>query len=194
MVAEQEPRPRLITVDEFHRMAEAGIFRPGERVELLDGVVIGVPPPSPPHSDATDRIGELFYERFRERARIGIQRPVLLDDLSEPEPDVVLARRRDEGYRDRHPGPGDVLLVVEVALSSLGHDRGKKLRAYARSGIAEVWIVDVARRRVEVYAQPRDGSYAVTRIANRGDAIAPTAFPADAIPVASLVPPGPPGG
>jgi Uma2 family endonuclease len=190
MVAEQEPRPRRITADEFGRMAEAGIFRPGERVELLDGVVIGVPPPSPPHADATDRIGEIFYERFRRRARIGVQRPLRLDDLSQPEPDVVLLRRRDEGYRAGHPAPGDVLLVVEVALSSLRHDRGRKLRAYARAGIAEVWIVDLAQCRVEVYAAPRAGSYAVTRIASQGDAIAPRAFPDDAIPVASFVPAG----
>lgn len=175
-------------------MAEAGIFRADERVELLDGVVIGVPPPSPPHSDATDRLGEIFHERFRARARIGVQRPVRLDDLSQPEPDLVLVRRRAEGYGDRHPGPGDVLLVVEVALSSLRHDRGTKLRAYARSGIAEVWIVDVVQRRVEVYTEPRDGSYALVRIATRGDTIAPAAFPGDAIPVASFVPPAPPGG
>lgn len=193
MVADRKrkPHPRPITVDEYHRMAEAGIFRDDERVELLDGVVIRVPPPSPPHSDATDRIGELFYERFRERARVGIQRPVLLDDLSEPEPDVVLLRRRDEGYRDRHPGPDDVLLAVEVSRSSLAFDHRKKLRAYARAGIAEVWIVDLVHRRVEACAEPRDGRYAVTRIAKPGDQLAPRAFPDDAMPVASFLPPEP---
>jgi Uma2 family endonuclease len=191
MVAEQEPRPRLITVDEFHRMWDAGIFDDGERIELLDGELIWMPPPSPPHSESTDRIVDMFYERFRKRARIGTQRPILLDGYSEPQPDIVLSRDRGDEYYTRHPGPGDVLLVVEVSLSSLRHDRGRKLHAYARSGIAEVWIVDLVHRRVEVYAELRDGAYAVTRIANPGDSVAPSAFPADAIPVASFLPPGP---
>ena len=172
-------------------MWDAGVFRDDERIELLDGELISVPPPSPPHSESTDRVASIFYRRFGERARVGSQRPVMLDDYSEPEPDIVLIQNRGDEYYTRHPGPGDVLLVVEVSLSSLGHDRGKKLRAYARTGIVEVWIVDLVHRRVEVYTDLRDGAYAVTRIANPGDSVAPGAFPEDAIPVTSFLPPGP---
>ncbi len=189
----RKPHPRPVTVDEYYRMAAAGIFGHEERVELLDGVVIRVPPPSPPHSDSTDRIAEIFHDRFRKHARIGVQRPVLLDDRSQPEPDVVLIRRRDEGYGDRHPSPADVLLVVEVSRSSLAFDRGKKLRAYARTGIAEVWIADLVHRRVEVYAGLCGRRYTLARIVNPGESVAPGAFPDDAIPVASFLPPEPLG-
>jgi Uma2 family endonuclease len=191
MFAETEPHTRLITVEEFHRMWDVGIFRDEERVELLDGELIAMPPPSPPHAGSTDRIFSLFVRRFGDRAEVGSQRPVLLDDYSEPQPDVVLSRLCGDAYYTRHPNVDDVLLVVEVSLSSLGHDRGRKLRAYARTGIAEVWIVDLVHRRVETYADLRDGAYRVTRVANPGDSVAPGAFPGDAIPVASFLPPQP---
>jgi Uma2 family endonuclease len=191
MFAETVPHTRLITVEEFHRMWDAGIFRDEERIELLEGELISMPPPSPPHAGSTDRLTEIFILRFAGRARVGNQRPVLLDDYSEPQPDIVLSRDRSDAYYTRHPNPDDVLLVIEVSLSSLGHDRGRKLRAYARTGIAEVWIVDLVHRRVEVYADLRDGTYRVTRVVNPGGSIAPSAFPDDAIPVDSFLPPRP---
>ncbi|MEA2665696.1 MAG: hypothetical protein QOI11_2640 [Candidatus Eremiobacteraeota bacterium] len=191
MFVETEPHARLITVEEFHRMWDAGIFRDDERVELLDGELIAVPPPSPPHAGSTDRIFSIFVRRFGDRTEVGSQRPVLLDDYSEPQPDIVLSRLCGDEYYTRHPNPNDVLLVVEVALSSLRHDRGRKLRAYARTGIAEVWIVNLVHRCVEVYAGLRDGAYGVTHITNPGDGVAPSAFPDDTIPVDSFLPPRP---
>jgi len=93
--------------------------------------------------------------RFADRAVVRVQNPIRLDEYSEPEPDVALLRLPPERYADAHPAPEDVLLVVEVADTSLGRDRSRKLPLYAGAGIAEVWIVNVDARGIEVYRKPR---------------------------------------
>ncbi|MGH7728441.1 MAG: Uma2 family endonuclease [Vulcanimicrobiaceae bacterium] len=125
---------RPITVDEYHKMDEAGVFRPDERVELLDGLLIAVPPMGPEHAYSVRRISDLFVRTFSGRANVDVALPVELSQYSEPQPDFMLLRYREDFYAGRTPEPDDVLLVIEVSKATLSLDRGRKLRAYARAG------------------------------------------------------------
>ena len=180
---------RRITVAEYHRMGAAGIFAPEERVELLDGLLIQMPPGGPPHAYSVERVTSAFYERFAGRAYIRGQAAMTLDRWSEPEPDVMLSALPAEQYAVAHPKPSQVLLVVEVAVSSLRYDAGAKLRAYARRGLREYWMVDVERGHVDVYREPRGERYKKHERIARGDSVTPLAFPDDAIAVNDILPP-----
>jgi len=110
--------------------------------------------------------------RVAGRAHVSIQNPVRLDLHSEPQPDLVVARRRKEFYTDRHPEPDDIFLVVEVADSSLHYDQTEKAPRYGRAGIPEMWIVDVDAVAVTVYTDPGPDGYATRRVLRRGDEVA----------------------
>jgi Uma2 family endonuclease len=179
---------RPITVDEYHRMLEVGILYEREPVELLDGQLIAMPSEGPLHAAVVSDLNALLLRTFDGRATIRPGNPVELDRLSEPAPDLALVRTRDERYRDRHPNPNDVLLLVEVSLSSLWYDRGRKLSAYARAGIREYWMIDLVHRQVVVFTEPRDDGYAKQRVVEREGSIAPAAFPNDPISVADFLP------
>jgi Uma2 family endonuclease len=183
-----EYRIRPITADDYHRMAGVGIFEPDERVELLDGELIAMPPVGIKHAFAVRRLNAIFQRRFADRAIVDSQSPLALDVYSEPQPDVMLLGPRDDWYGTALPEPADVLLVVEVSESTLRYDRGPKLRAYARAGIAELWIVDLVEGRIERFCEPAGETYARRQLFARGTALAPTAFPADPIEVEALLP------
>ena len=171
------PAPRLFTVDEYERMAETGILRPDERVELLAGVIYAMAAMGSRHAAGVRDIDDWFHLRLGNRAIVSVQCPIRLGEFGEPEPDIAILRLRQDRYREAHPGPADVLLAIEVSDSSLSFDRGVKLPQYAAAGIPEVWIVDLNRRRVLVYREPRDGRYVQTSIVARGGALSPLAFP-----------------
>lgn len=179
-----EPTPRPITAAEFERMAEVGIFDPEERVELLDGQLIAMPPQGEPHAWSVERLLELLVLAFAGRARVRSQLPLRLDRLSMPEPDFLIS---PIGHRG-HPHANEVLLAIEVAESSLRYDRGQKLRAYARNGVPEYWIVDLVARRVQVSTEPRGDVYASTRLAGAGEKIVPRAFPGVTVAVDDFLP------
>ena len=160
------------TVDEFARMGEAGIFTEDDRVELIDGEILEMTPIGPPHAGLVSRLTELIVTRVAGRAHVSIQNPVRLDPHTEPQPDLVVARRRKESYTDRHPEPDDILLVIEVADSSLRYDRTEKAPRYGRAGIPETWIVDVDATAVTVHTDPGPGGYATRRVLRRGDEVA----------------------
>ncbi|GAC1442972.1 MAG: Uma2 family endonuclease [Vulcanimicrobiaceae bacterium] len=170
-----------ISVDMYRRMGETGILAEDARVELLDGELIEMAPISPEHQDPIRKLIAIFVKRFDERAIVDANGPVIIDPISAPQPDLMLLGLRD--YLTRLPDQRDVLLVVEVALSSLRYDRGRKLSAYARAGVPEVWIVNLVDRRVERYTDLAGSSYATVEDVRRGGSIAPRAFPNDAIPV-----------
>ena len=173
----QTPTRRRFTVAEYYAMAEAGIFSPEERVELLDGDVILMAAVLDWHAFVVDWLNENFVLSLQGRAQVRIQNPTRLNEYSEPEPDVMLLRRRDDFYRSGHPAPADVLLLIEVSDSSLSFDRNQKLPRYARAGIPEVWIVNRSDRRIEAHADPSGNEYATVRYFGHGEAIAPQAFP-----------------
>jgi Uma2 family endonuclease len=179
---------RPISAREYHEMGNAGIIGPDERVELLDGALVAMPPIGPDHAWSVSKIHELFVGRFAGRARFYSQGPLALDAYSEPQPDVMMLARNDEKYRAALPEPSDVLLVVEVAKSSWSYDRGPKLRAYARAGIAEVWIVDLNASRVLRFRAPEGETYRDERVFERTEAISPQAFPSEAIEVDAFLP------
>ena len=178
---------RRFTVDEYHRMGAAGIFREDDRVELLDGAIVEMSPIGPRHASCVDRINRLLSQRAGDRAIVRVQNPAVLDQHGEPQPDVVLARPRADWYAAAHPRPDDVLLLIEVSDTSTDYDRGRKVPAYARSGIPEVWLVDVGARRIEVYRDPRRDGYVDVRIAQPGDRITPQALPDVSLAVSDIL-------
>ncbi len=171
------PTRRRFTVKEYYAMAEAGILTEQDRVELLNGEIIAMPPIGSWHAGHVDRFIRILAGPLLERANVRVQGPVRLSDVSEPEPDVMLLKPREDDYTGGHPGPEDVLLLIEVADTSVEYDRGAKLSAYARAGIREVWIVSRGERRIYVYTGPSVGGYANVRRVGHGQSIAPKAFP-----------------
>lgn len=171
------PTRRRFTVAEYYAMAEIGILAENDRVELLEGDLIVMPPIGDWHAACVDRLNYALLPRLQGRAVVRVQGPTRLNYRSEPQPDVMLLRWRDDFYRGGHPGPDDVLLLIEVADTSVDYDRGAKLSAYARAGIPEVWIVTRENRRIEAYTEPESGAYATVRHTGPGASIAPEAFP-----------------
>ncbi len=168
---------RRFTVAEYYRMAETGLLKPGERVELMDGRILQMSPIGPFHGGITTKLNKWFSQRAKERWLVCVQSPLRLDEHSEPEPDLMLVRPSPDFYTSRHPGPEDVFLVVEVADSSLDYDRQEKLSAYARAGIAEVWLVNLLDRCIEAHRQPHYLGYESASVCRAGQSLAPAAFP-----------------
>ncbi len=179
--------PRRFTVDEYYRMAETGILTQDDRVELLGGEIVEMTPIGPTHAGCVDQLNAMFQARLPPSACVRIQNPVRLDQHWEPQPDVAILRPRPAGYRDRHPGPTDVLLIVEVADASLLRDRKIKVPKYAAFGIAESWIVDLVARRVEVFRRPSASGYRTVRRAGLRATVSPMAFPKCRFAVAEIV-------
>ena len=181
----QVPRYRLTRRD-YHRMAEAGILREDDRVELLEGQLITMPQISPPHALGVDALNELLVLSATGKAVVRVQNPVVLDDFSEPRPDFALLRRPWDGYPHDHPPPADIYLLVEVSDSSLGFDRGPKLELYARAGIREFWVVDLTTNRVLVHRNPNDGRYDSITSVDMSGTLQVEALPDVTIPVTSI--------
>ncbi len=178
---------RRFTVHEYHRMGQAGILGEDDRLELLDGEIVEMAPIGSRHQAAVDRLTSLFFNRVGGAAVVRVQGPVRLGEDSEPEPDLLLLRKRADFYASAHPGPEDVLLLVEVSDTSAEYDREVKLPLYARHGIAEVWLVGLQTGEVEVYRAPTAQGYQEVSRAGRGQRISPVAFPQLELAVLDIV-------
>ena len=172
-MAVQLPR-RLFTVDEYHRMGKAGVFRDDEHVELLDGEIVPMNPIGSPHAWCVNRLIEAFAPLIG-KFRLQVQNPVRLYDLAEPEPDIAILLRRTP--QNRHPRPEETVLIVEVADSSLRKDRGRKRAMYARAHIQDYWIVDLNNDRIEVYRRPTVRGYRSMALLGRGETVSPICAP-----------------
>ena len=158
-----------LTVQDYHRLGEAGVLGEDDRVELLEGLLVDMAPIGPRHALVTDLLTELLVMAFAGRARVRVKNPVVLNDISEPQPDFAVVRRYEPGAPLAHPVPQDTFLLVEVSDSSLAFDRGFKLEIYAKAGIREVWIVDLTTNGVLVHRRPSGGSYqSVIRVEGAG--------------------------
>ena len=168
-------------------MAETGVIRPDARVELLDGEIIDMMPIGPFHGGVTKRLNHYFARLAKGRWLVAVQDPVHLDEHSEPEPDLMLLKPAPGDYTDRHPGPADVFLLIEVADTSLAYDREDKLPAYGRAGISEVWIVNLEGQTVEVYREPHIAGYNSKAVLRAGQQATPLAFPDARVDVSELL-------
>ena len=188
------PRKRLFTREEYHAMGKAGILPYDRRgVELLEGEIIVMSPIRERHAVCVDTLNYQFSTlgNLAGRAIVRVQNPAATSPNSEPEPDLMLMTYKDDRYVSGHPSPQDILLLVEVADSSLSYDTNVKLRHYAQVGVREVWIADLRNDRVISHTEPSPEGYLVSRIYRLGDTISPTAFPDLKIAVDNIIPPRP---
>ena len=152
-------RRRPFTVGEYYRMAEADILTEEDRVELIAGQIVAMSPIGSRHAACVDRLNGLLHRQPGSAFIVRVQSPIALDAYSEPEPDLVLLRPRADFYAEAHPSAADVLLAVEVADTSIDYDREVKLPLYAQAGLPEVWLIDLQKGRIEVFAQPQGRAY-----------------------------------
>jgi Uma2 family endonuclease len=175
-------------VAEFYRMADAGILTPDDHVELIEGEIIEMSPTGSRHAACVDRIVNKVLSRFiGHGAIVRVQSPIALDDFSEPQPDAALLRARADFYSQAHPTPDDVLLLVEVSDTTAAYDKRVKVPLYARSGIAEVWVVDLTREVIEVYARPAGGSYRQFAEVKRGESVTSATVAGLTLPAEDIV-------
>ena len=149
---------RQFSVDEYHRMVETGILTPDHRVELLEGWIVNKMSQNPPHRNSVGRVARRVSKVLPDTWTISIEGPITLSD-SEPEPDVTLARGEEEIYDDRHPGPADLGVLMEVGDSSVMTDRRYKGMLYAKARVPEFWLINLIDRKIEVYTKPRNGKF-----------------------------------
>jgi Uma2 family endonuclease len=172
-----EADKKLFTVDEYYRMADAGILKHDDRVELIDGEIIKMSPIGNRHLGCVNGTNRLFSAAFRGKAVVSVQNPLRLTNYTEPEPDIVLLKPRKDCYRYKRPWAEDALLVVEVADTTLAYDRDVKLPRYALSGVPEVWIENLEDDLLLVFRDPADGVYKTSLTFRCGDSISVAAFP-----------------
>jgi Uma2 family endonuclease len=187
MATDVELVRRRFTVDEYQRMAEAGILNRGDRVELIHGEIVHMTAVGHDHASCLSRLTHLLFERLHRRAVLWPQNPLVILPDSEPEPDIILLGWRDDFYRHELPGPQDVALLIEVADISLRYDRHIKGPLYAEAGVRDYWIVDVVGDAVEVYREPDAGRFRHTQRVGRGATLAPLAFQDVTLAVADIL-------
>ncbi len=178
---------RLLSVQDYHQMMEAGILRPDERVELVEGQIIQMAAKGTAHSAAVSRIEKLLRSRLGDLVLLRFQDPVRLNDYSEPEPDVAVVQPNPSFYEEHHPTPSEVFWLIEVSDTTLRFDRETKAPAYARSGILEYWVLDVPGRKLHVYRMPSAEGYQSETILSEELTIAPLAFPECAIAIKEML-------
>lgn len=178
---------RALTVAEYHRMGEVGILQEDDRVELIEGELVAMTPIGSNHSGTINTLTRALVMAVGNRGVVAVQNPVQLDDLSEPLPDFSILRSRPDDYRRATPRPDEVLLIIEVADSSLAYDRAIKRALYARHGIPEFWMVNLQANSVEVCRKPAGEAYTDISTIERDDTLEPQLLAGAAIPAAVLL-------
>ena len=186
MAVEVAGARRLFTRQEYHRMGEVGILKPTDRVELIRGEIVEMSPIGRRHVAFVDNLNQLLVLGLAGRAIVSVQNPVVLADDTEPQPDLSIRRRRAVPYKEREAYAEDVLLLIEVAESSLAYDRSTKLRLYAEAGVLEYWVVDCGAESVEVYRTPGSHGYRDVRRVSGGGTVTLQAFPAVVLSVSDV--------
>jgi Uma2 family endonuclease len=169
-------------------MVDVGVLRPEDRVELIRGEILQMSPIGPRHQAAVNGATRLMVRLAGDDAIVQPQGTVKLDQFSAPQPDFALLRPRDDFYKDKHPGPSDILLIIEVADSSLEYDTTVKVEFYAIMGIREYWVADLPNNRLLAYTDPIGDSYRTVREFSRGETLAPQLLPGCAVKLDVLLP------
>jgi Uma2 family endonuclease len=179
---------RPFTSVEYYQMVESGIIREGERVELILGQIFTMAAKGTRHTVSTTRLLKILLGLTEERSIIRSQDPISLPNNSEPEPDIVIARLRSDDYINSHPSPADIILVIEVADSSIKFDRDTKAPLYAAAGINEYWIVNLIDDRLEIYRQPSDSIYTSIQLVTPPQSINLPEFPEISLNIGDFFP------
>ena len=174
------------TLDSYQRLGELGLLGEEERVELIDGQVVAMTPIGDRHASCVRRLNRLFSRSLLEVAIIDVQNSLVLGERDAPQPDVTLLKPRADGYA-HHPRPPDTLLVIEVADATLAFDRNIKIPRYALADIPEVWLVDLAADRIELFREPAGGEYRERRTVSRGEEVIPLLVPQVSFAVSEIL-------
>ncbi|MEM9919751.1 MAG: Uma2 family endonuclease [Bacteroidota bacterium] len=168
---------KSFTVQEYHQLAEIGILKESDRVELLYGDIITMSPIKSAHAGMVNLLNRLLIRKLLDEAIVTCQNPIELDKYSQPEPDLAIVKVRADDYSSQHPGPEDVYLVIEVADSSLEKDRQVKGPLYAKAGIPEYWIINLSDRQIEIHREPKDGAYCFQQTVLEGGRVESSSVP-----------------
>ncbi len=179
---------RQITVEEYDLMIESGVFDENDQIELLNGVIVEKMPKGTKHSAANDRVTRVFYKNFGDDMIIRNQNPIWLDNFSEPEPDIVLAIPKDDEYENSHPIPNEILLILEIADSTLGYDRNTKGLVYSRAGIRHYILLNVQEKTLEDYREPGADGFQSKQTLRAGQNFNLVAFPEISLSVNDFLP------
>lgn len=182
------PSRTRISVERYQKMVAAGVLTKYDRIELIEGEMIDMAPIGKVHSAITSQLHELLVTKLSGAATVVSGGPVNLGNFSEPQPDLMVLKRRDDFYRAKIPDAADVMLLIEVSDTSLAFDQSIKLNLYARYGVTEYWVVDVTAKRVLVHRQPSQGAYAQQVEVLGQETVSPLAFPDFKIAVSELLP------
>ncbi|MFM6024496.1 MAG: Uma2 family endonuclease [Dolichospermum sp.] len=174
------------TVKQFHQMAESGILSENERVELIRGEMIDMSPIGRRHAGCVNRLVNLLIQLLGKRIILAPQNPVELNETSEPQPDIALLKPRPDFYRNSHPQPEDIFLLIEVADTTVKYDREVKIPLYAEANIPEVWLVDVNQEIIEVYQNTLQGIYQDVQKLTKNQSLSILAFPDVSIHLSEL--------
>ena len=165
------------TVQQYYLMQEAGVFAKGDRYELINGEIREMSPISKKHAVCVARLTKNFERKLGDQTIIWTQNPIHLSDQSEPQPDLAILKLRDDFYASALPTPDDILLIIEVADSTIAYDRDVKAPLYAVNGISELWLFDVNQQIIEEYSQPSASGYKRMQRYEQGDTLSLLAFP-----------------
>ncbi len=176
IIKREEGKRRLFTVADYLCLAASGILQEDERMELIQGAIIEMSPIDVGHISTLNRLVWLLTNTLGKRAILSVQNPVQLSNDSLPQPDLVVLHFQDSFYSERHIGPDDIMLIIEVADSSLRYDQRVKRKLYGAAGIAEYWIVNLPGRQIEVYREPRPNGYRTVTHYAQGETLSPLAF------------------
>ena len=183
------PESRLFSAGEYQRMAESGVIGEDEAVELIEGRIVYMAAKDHKHAVATKRVNRFFSSKLADHVIVSVQDPILLNDFSEPEPDIALLQPPDERYLESHPRPADILLVLEIADTSLPYDRDVKGPLFARNQIIEFCLLNLQTRELEDYRDPSPEGYRSKRTYREEEIFNLVAFPDLSIKVKDLLPP-----
>jgi Protein of unknown function (DUF820). len=165
------------TVDDFNNMTEKGLFDPTDRLDLIEGEIFEISPIGKLRARAVNFLSNLLVQFFAGTSVVSTQNPIILDDLSEPQPDIAILRHKSDFYRESHPHATDVLLVIEVADTTVEYDRMIKFPKYAKAGIPEAWFMNLDAERIEVHSNPKEQTFGMVKIYQRARKSCQKCFP-----------------
>jgi len=165
------------TIEEYHRLTQTGILHEDDNVELIEGRIVDMTPIGTKHASCVTRLNEIFSERLQRSVIISVQNPIYINEYSEPEPDIAILKRRSDFYSERLPCPDDILLIIEVADTSIEYDKVIKIPLYAKAKVQEVWIINLLDNAIEVYRSPSSEGYRIVTKIDHTLTVSPQSFP-----------------